>query len=491
MIPPPKLILHSNSYKSYIDILPTHTLHDARQTILRDLDPDQLPPSGNFAFSINGIRISQSQERRNLAVNIAENGEKVELIPIAPAGGGGVNNVAPQSRSSVTSGASANISSTNAVAKKKHPEAEGFACIDSSKSTPARNLFRPINGEGKQTNGQHVLNGGINKPTAKRLSSKSSGLGKSILPQKRSAGHEANAAKMKKNPALETSIRNSEAPKNVLPNQNAKHTMKIKQEYDSDAELYVENPGGISAEEADGLIEDAALHFENLSDNSNEGARANDEVSAGNNRNRELNDKDPSDKSARRGKTAETVAEKNQGRTVKQASKSLKKQSGAKASTVGTLELKRTVEVMDLCSSDEEDLIPAAIVKDKQDFTKMNGAERKIYWSDKKKLGYFFKKSLSNPTGAECEVCAETGVGKSCKLCGQFFHGVCVDASCHNICLDCKLPNRQCHLCNKKGGILVRTKAKPGSMKKWNKNKELFEESLFGKNNFCHLICGM
>ena len=496
-------------------------------------------------------------------MTIAESGEKVELIPITPAVGGGgvVKNVTPQSQSTVMSDGLASDAVNeggNAGVKEDNIEAGGFACMDPSKSTPARNLFRPINGETLQTDGQTAAENGVFniKPAAKRPVSNSMGLGKGIMPQKRPAAHEANGAKKipvgmtlyqclhrdgafnikpaakrpaskptalgkgilpQKRPAVHEANEARKKTGNVLDSSTGPMTLyqclnrdqdavKIKQEYDSDAELNVENSAGKSAGVTDanneaepykgGNVADDEMHVENPGDKLNGVANANGNDTNQSGQDDELHAKNLGGKSARLKSTNNEQA--NKGETVKQASKSFQKldcssYAARRASAVKTLELKRTVEVVDLCHADEEDVvIPPVITKDKNDFTKMNGTERRIYWSDKKKLAYFFKKTLTNLSGAECEVCAETGVDKSCKLCGRFFHGVCVDASCHKICLNCKLPDRQCHLCNQKGGIIVRTKAKPGSMKRWqNKKQEAFEESLFGKNNFCHLICGM
>ena len=52
----------------------------------------------------------------------------------------------------------------------------------------------------------------------------------------------------------------------------------------------------------------------------------------------------------------------------------------------------------------------------------------------------------------------------------------------------------QCHMCNTDaivGGPLVKTYAKPLTMKKWTNNKAAFKRSLYGPNNFCHTLCGL
>lgn len=45
-------------------------------------------------------------------------------------------------------------------------------------------------------------------------------------------------------------------------------------------------------------------------------------------------------------------------------------------------------------------------------------------------------------------------------------------------------PPPQCHMCNMKGGMLLRVCAKPGSKKRWKGKKAEYEQFLFGKISF-------
>ena len=142
-------------------------------------------------------------------------------------------------------------------------------------------------------------------------------------------------------------------------------------------------------------------------------------------------------------------------------------------------------------------------------FNKMTGKERKEYWSDRDNLADFFDKVMPSLTGAKCAVCegpADTSVDSRCSKCGIFFHAGCVD-SFENLernkgmCSACRFTEEcegsddyeapHCHMCNQSGGPLVRTFAKPVSMKKWKTNTSHWRRSLFGINKFCHVLCGM
>ena len=82
------LILHCNGEQNYIEVLPHHTLSDVRQLVLQELDPEQLPSSCNngggdpeFSFRVDNIRISEKQEKKKMAFNLIERGERVEIVP--------------------------------------------------------------------------------------------------------------------------------------------------------------------------------------------------------------------------------------------------------------------------------------------------------------------------------------------------------------------------------------------------------------------------
>lgn len=54
------------------------------------------------------------------------------------------------------------------------------------------------------------------------------------------------------------------------------------------------------------------------------------------------------------------------------------------------------------------------------------------------------------------------------------------------------LENPSCHMCNQEGGALKKAYATPTTMKKWTgNNANAFKKSLFGKQIWCHAVCGM
>eukprot|EP00986_Skeletonema_menzelii_P009435 scaffold4301_cov144-Skeletonema_menzelii.AAC.2 len=143
----------------------------------------------------------------------------------------------------------------------------------------------------------------------------------------------------------------------------------------------------------------------------------------------------------------------------------------------------------------------------------MTGAERKEYWADEENLKEFFGKVTSNLSGAKCVVCEighdpndKNKANRFCPKCGVFSHAECADPDRgeDGVCYSCrfieenkdsdKFVDPQCHMCSTSavvGGPLVKTKAKPLSMKKWRDNKAAFNRSLYGPNNFCHTLCGL
>jgi hypothetical protein len=146
-------------------------------------------------------------------------------------------------------------------------------------------------------------------------------------------------------------------------------------------------------------------------------------------------------------------------------------------------------------------------------FYKMTGSERKEYWADKDNLNEFFRKVTSNLSGAKCDICEiahdlndPNKSNQFCPDCGVFSHSECADPDRreNGICYSCRFiaENKnsddfvapQCHMCNTDaivGGPLVKTYAKPLTMKKWTNNKAAFRRSLYGPNNFCHTLCGL
>ena len=140
-------------------------------------------------------------------------------------------------------------------------------------------------------------------------------------------------------------------------------------------------------------------------------------------------------------------------------------------------------------------------------FSKMNGLERKEYLSDKQNLANFFGKVMTSLEGAKCALCelpADPKIDKRCDKCGIFSHADCADPARGegSTCFLCRFIEDnsndsqyevpQCHMCcHPNNGPLVRTLAKPLSMKKWKRNMNAFQRSNFGNNKFCHALCGM
>jgi hypothetical protein len=133
-------------------------------------------------------------------------------------------------------------------------------------------------------------------------------------------------------------------------------------------------------------------------------------------------------------------------------------------------------------------------------FNKMNNKERREYWADNDNLAVFCEKVMTNSFGAFCVVCGKPGHCERCENCGIYFHGGCVGVS--EQCYGCKYISEnsgsayfkppECKMCRDVQGPVVRTAAKPTSMKKWKgKNASGFKKSLFGANNFCHVLCGL
>ena len=99
-----EFIINSKGEDGYVEVTSSHTLCDVRRLILEDFDVEQLPnidargvdkkessSSGDkeegtsdlipdFAFKVNGIRISTKQESRKNAFDLLNNNVKVELV---------------------------------------------------------------------------------------------------------------------------------------------------------------------------------------------------------------------------------------------------------------------------------------------------------------------------------------------------------------------------------------------------------------------------
>ena len=89
-----EFILHSQGEDGYVEVESTHTLSDVRRSVLDEFDPEQLPAgggesdadkssasSGEFAFRVNGIRLSAKQESRKNAFELVDQKVRVELVP--------------------------------------------------------------------------------------------------------------------------------------------------------------------------------------------------------------------------------------------------------------------------------------------------------------------------------------------------------------------------------------------------------------------------
>ncbi|KAL7466467.1 hypothetical protein ACHAXS_006766, partial [Conticribra weissflogii] len=74
-----EFVVKSKGVGAYVEVSDTDHLSDVRRILLNDLDDDQLP-SQEFAFHINGVRISKKQEDRKLAFHILDQNASVELI---------------------------------------------------------------------------------------------------------------------------------------------------------------------------------------------------------------------------------------------------------------------------------------------------------------------------------------------------------------------------------------------------------------------------
>ena len=74
-----EFIFESLGERAYVDVSKDDTLANVRAYILEDLDTEQLP-KGEFAFKVNGIRISTKQESKKSVRALLEMKATVELI---------------------------------------------------------------------------------------------------------------------------------------------------------------------------------------------------------------------------------------------------------------------------------------------------------------------------------------------------------------------------------------------------------------------------
>ncbi|KAL3796546.1 hypothetical protein HJC23_009677 [Cyclotella cryptica] len=545
-----KLIFHSNGHKNYVAVAPTDSLSEVRRRILQDLDADQLPSSTNsFAFKIDGVRISRTQEKENLVVDITGRGARVELIQIAllrPVGTlpGNGESSCEEIRTLCGSAGSEQGSSAGC---------EGFACMDSSRSTvSSTHLFRTCTRRksectpgGQETVSLTSLDELSPTSTQTKLQhnleekAKASNYFDTNMPMKRFKTENnpvplddvvRDVAFSTKENARNAFCKKLQGQKGGGQNYGHRHNRmgmgkvdyrrgKVKEQRDqvvqeqngekpSHADLDALRPGSR-------VIVDCGrgdVHYKNATvvkrcDNSDKSKNmiGNIWVQHDATAVKSLIPEHKIIRISSRCGAEECDIQEGDANTSPQRNASAievkghtrRDERGPSDSRKGDLrvdavELRRTIDVVNLCASDDGDAKPAAMSSPVKDFTLLNGSRRKVYWSDKQTLAMFFERVLANPCGAECEVCAETGDVQRCRSCGRFFHAVCVDMSCHKWCLSCQQASApQCHMCNQRGGLVLRTYAQPGSMKKWRANKVQFEQSLYGRNNFCHIICGI
>lgn len=121
------LILHTNGDRSYIDVLPSQNLSDARAIILNEFDADQLP-SHSFQFKVNGLRVSRAQEKSHVVADIHRLEKKVEIVArLAPL---------PVNHNVVTPPAhNVSFANTGLTVNRHTSKRPAVACMDTSKST--------------------------------------------------------------------------------------------------------------------------------------------------------------------------------------------------------------------------------------------------------------------------------------------------------------------------------------------------------------------
>ena len=147
-------------------------------------------------------------------------------------------------------------------------------------------------------------------------------------------------------------------------------------------------------------------------------------------------------------------------------------------------------------------------------FSKMSGKERRLKLKDPEYEEEFLDRLMRSTFGMCCEVCDLTdsaGVLMKCETCSSIAHTACCT---HNpwkevqakdsskfYCASCvhkenngteeSFESPECHMCFAKHGTLVPCSATPMTMKRWKNNTKQFEKSLFGRDIWCHPVCGM
>ena len=150
-------------------------------------------------------------------------------------------------------------------------------------------------------------------------------------------------------------------------------------------------------------------------------------------------------------------------------------------------------------------------------FYKMSGKERRKRLSEPEYEKEFVGILMKSAIGLRCEVCdlAQSGTEgalQKCATCASFAHEHCCRQNMWKVerlensvqkylCNSCVYEEEhkgeedeqvpECHMCNSKPRNLIRCVAKPMSMKKWKLNMGAYKKSFFGKNIWCHPVCGM
>lgn len=152
-------------------------------------------------------------------------------------------------------------------------------------------------------------------------------------------------------------------------------------------------------------------------------------------------------------------------------------------------------------------------------FDRLSGKDRVKFWADKTRQKQMIERLTGMVEGARCAVCniidptdQFDASGRSrnrlakCTCCGVVVHRACymgppprsekefVCQACQYVAEEkdkekCEPP--QCHMCNMKGGVLRKAYAIPGSKKRFKGDQKRFEQTLFGKQIWCHTICAM
>ena len=147
-------------------------------------------------------------------------------------------------------------------------------------------------------------------------------------------------------------------------------------------------------------------------------------------------------------------------------------------------------------------------------FGKMSGKERKQRLKDPEYEMEFFEIMEKKNIGMRCEFCnlnEEIGEMVRCSKCSAQHHKFCFEGpsewkssgSGHRAVYTCNScaymdENKEeedfeppsCHMCFSKEGALAKCIAKPINLKRWKSNMSSIKKSLFGKQIWCHPVCG-